>query len=328
MITTRPGIVRGAPSVRSMRAMASPITLSVVAPGPRAQSCLDRAVEVVRDVERTCSRFDPASALSRANAEPDRWHDVPATLAAAIGEAEHAHCATDGVFDPRVLETLLEWGYDTSLRFAGGHLAHQCPDVAPVAPRPDHTAPWRPRIVQRHGAWRVHLGGTPVDLGGIGKGLAVRWAAAQLAPAGPGYLVDAGGDCALGGLGPEGGRWRVGVEDPAGGEHLAVLELTDTACATSSIRRRRWVAHGQPVHHLVDPVTRRPGGVGLTAVTVVAPDPAWAEVWSKTLFLAGAAGIRARADDLGLAALWAHQDGTVGTTQAMDSWVIWRSAHA
>ena len=35
------------------------------------------------------------------------------------------------------------------------------------------------------------------------------------------------------------------------------------------------------------PRTGEPGGHGLVAVTVAHPDPAWAEVWSKTLFLAG-----------------------------------------
>jgi len=310
--------------------MASSITLSVVRPGPHAESCLERAEEIVRDVERTCSRFDPTSALSRANAEPDRWHDVPATLAAAIEEATRAHRETGGLFDPRVLDTLLGWGYDRSLPFAEGRVERDQAGADGVAPprRPNDATPWRPEVDEQGGEWRVHLGGHPIDLGGIGKGLAVRWAAAELAGAGLGYLVDAGGDGAFSGVGPDGGGWRVGVEDPAGGtEPVLVLDLTNTGCATSSIRLRRWLANGEPVHHLIDPRTRRPGGDGLAAVTVVAPDPAWSEVWSKTLFLAGAAGIRARADELGLAAAWVDLDGTVGTTTAMDSMVIWRRAH-
>ena len=45
----------------------------------------------------------------------------------------------------------------------------------------------------------------PVDLGGIGKGLAVRWAARSGSPGcGDAVLVEAGGDCSLAGTGPEG----------------------------------------------------------------------------------------------------------------------------
>ena len=306
--------------------MASAITLTVVLPGPGAESGLDRAKEKIRDVERTCSRFDPASALSRLNAEPDRWHDVPTTLVAAITAAERAHRVTGGMFDPRILTTLLDWGYDRSLPFAEGDVEQGRAAASQHAARAAD-GPWRPGIAHDGGRWRVHLRGDPIDLGGIGKGLAARWAAAELAAVGRGHLVDAGGDCAFGGVGPEGGGWRIGVEDPAGGaEPVLVLELIDGGCATSSIRLRRWLVDGAPVHHLVDPRTGRPGGDGLAAVTVAAPDPARSEVLSKTLFLGGAAGLGARADHLGLAAAWVELDGTVGTSTAMEPLVIWRRA--
>jgi len=316
-------------AVASFDAMASPVTLSVVEPGPHAAVCLERAEQVVRDVEGTCSRFDPASALSLANLEPDRWHDVPATLAAAVGEAARAHRETGGLFDPRILDVLLSWGYDRSLPFAAGDV-DRGPAGIPDLSGPQHgetATPWQPEVVETAGRWRIHLGGTPIDLGGIGKGLAARWAAAELAEAGRGFAVDLGGDCAFGGAGPDGDSWRVGVEDPTGqAELVLVVDLTDTGCATSSTKLRRWRAGGVPVHHLVDPRTRRPGGEGLLAVTVVDPDPAWSEVWSKTLFLAGAADVRARAQELGLAAAWVRADGTVGTTTALDASVVWRCA--
>jgi len=312
----------------TLQAMASPIILRVAGPGPRARDALDRAVRIIRDVERTCSRFAPTSALVRANAAPDRWHLVPETLAAAIAEAERAYRETNGLFDPRVLDTLLSWGYDRTLPFASGPQITAGASAADASaadrPVPPPAAPWRPELVRSIDGTSLHLGGVAIDLGGIGKGLAVRWAAAELAGAGTGYLVNAGGDCAFGGSGPDGGLWRVGVEDPAGGiDPLLVLELTDSGCATSSVRLRRWVAGGAAVHHLVDPRTRRPGGEGLAAVTVVAPDPAWAEVMSKTLFLVGAAGIRARAEELGLAAAWVGADGAVGTSATIEPLIVW-----
>lgn len=330
-----------APLVRSLRAMASTVTMTVVEPGPGAPAALDRAELVVRQVERTCSRFDAASDLSRVNAAPDAWHDVPATLALAVAEAGRAHERTAGLFDPRVLDVLLTWGYDAGLAFgaAGPVRGEGRGRPGGVEPRPGRprTAPWRP-VVERDGErWRVHLDGSGIDLGGIGKGLAVRWAAECLQEAGAGAMVDAGGDLAVRGSAPDGERWLVGVEDPEGGgtsggggeQPLLVLGLRDAACATSSTRRRRWRAGGgQVVHHLVDPRTGRPGGAGLRAVTVVGPDPAWAEVWAKALFLGGAERTAAEAGARGLAALWVDVDGVVGVSAAMAELVVWRRAGA
>jgi thiamine biosynthesis lipoprotein len=54
----------------------------------------------------------------------------------------------------------------------------------------------------------------------------------------------------------------------------------------------------------------------LTAVTVSASDPAWAEVWSKALFLAGRRGIGPEARARGIAAWWVESDGETGMTPA------------
>ena len=108
------------------------------------------------------------------------------------------------------------------------------------------------------------------------------------------------------------------VEDPRGGpDPVAVLSLTDLGCATSSVRLRHWQVDGSPVHHLVDPRTGDPADTGLLAVTVVGPDVARAEVWSKALFLAGRGQVRRLADERGIAALLVDTDGVVGVSRAM-----------
>jgi thiamine biosynthesis lipoprotein len=282
---------------------------------------------VFEDVERACTRFDPTSPLMRANADPDSWHQVPAGLFRAVAAAARAHEETDGLFDPRVLRTLESFGYDRSLPFAAGPVVTpQSPGQGTASGRPA-AARWQPKF----GAdgCSVLLGPEPIDLGGIGKGLAVRWAAECLVGAGRSVLVEAGGDCSVAGPGPDGDGWKVGVEDPLGGpDPVAVLSVINVACATSSVRLRRWRSGGQDVHHLIDPRTGKPGGPGLVAVTVVGDDAAQAEVWSKSLFLAGVDGVRGLAEARGLPALWVGDDGSVGTTEAMDEYVVWRASRA
>ena len=76
---------------------------------------------------------------------------------------------------------------------------------------------------------RLAVPAAPVDLGGIGKGLALRWAAAGLvAEALTDFLLEAGGDRRRSGrLGGE--PWFVGIEDPAGGDDLARHHRRETA---------------------------------------------------------------------------------------------------
>ena len=135
-----------------------------------------------------------------------------------------------------------------------------------------------------------------------------------------------GGDCYCEGCGPEEDGWRVGVENPFGGDlPLAVLALTNKGCATSSVKLRHWRAGTTEAHHLIDPTTGRPGGEGLVAVTVVDDDPTHAEVATKYLFLGGAEEIESAARDRKIAALWVTSDGEVGTSPRLEPFIVWRA---
>ncbi len=329
----------GSTSIR-LRAMATGIRLSVAGTGESVSAALERARAVFEEVQAACTRFDPGSPLMLANADPGQWHEMPWWCFEAIREASRAHRETGGLFDPRVLGTLLALGYDRSLPFADGPVVVRTrsgpghPSAIPVrtALRPLPDRPWQPDLDATRRA--VRLGADPIDLGGIGKGLAVRWAAAELAATGLPYLIEAGGDCSFGGNGPEAQGWLVGVEDPARraperpAELAAVLRLADASCATSSVRIRTWQVDGHDVHHLIDPRTGESSRGGLSAVTVVHPDPAWAEVWSKSLLLLGRDGIRAGCDRHGLAALWITDDGLMDASPAIRDQLVWEACCA
>ena len=105
-----------------------------------------------------------------------------------------------------------------------------------------------------------------------------------------GLLVDAGGDLIAIGRAPDGEpAWSVGIEDPlAPGTHVAILSAPAGGVCTSAPTVTRWSrADGTPAHHLIDPRSGEPADTGLLSVTVAWPDPAWAEVWSKSLYLIG-----------------------------------------
>ena len=304
--------------VTSFRSMASTVNVRLGAGTPWPDRVASSVSAVFGEVEAQCTRFDPASPLMRANAAADDWWAVPPRCYAAIREAARAYELTGGRFDPRVLRALHAIGYDRSLPFAGGPV-----EVDGSEPFVGVDAPWQPGFDDERGA--VRIGAVPIDLGGIGKGLALRWAVEQIRDQCAAFLIEAGGDCYLAGDGPSGDGWQVAVEDPRGyATPVAVLTLRDTACATSSTRIRRWISGGRPVHHIIDPRTGAPGGAGLLAVTVVGPDPALNEVWSKVLFLSGRDGVDVAAASRSLAAMWVTDDGTVGMSPQMAPLVVWQ----
>lgn len=296
--------------------MGSPLRLTVVGLAPAAARRAWRvAVEDVERSEAALSRWRAESALSRLNATAgsDTWADVDRRLYVALSAAARAQLLTDGRFDARVI---------SRLEALGERAGVPLPEIPVI-----RNEPWLERDPRGR---RVRLA-APIDSGGIGKGLAVRWAAAALARAGlsgAGLLLEAGGDLFAKGQPPEGTGWRIGIEERAvDDEPLAVIEIERGAVVTSSTAVRRWSApDGATIHHLIDPATGDPGGDGLQAVTLLASDPAWAEVWSKALFLAGPRRIADEARARGFAAWWVEADGTLHMSPAARAVTIWTRA--
>jgi thiamine biosynthesis lipoprotein len=314
-----------AESVRAVtfRAMNTRVTLQVVGSGPKVDAALTAAEEVFRRVEKACTRFDPSSPLMRANEAKDTWFSVPPECHQALTEAARAHQETEGLFDPRVLESLVGLGYDRTLPFRS--------QAVELSARPSTrgatltVGSWKPGLE----AGRVKVGPSPIDLGGIGKGFAVRLAGEVLGRAVRAHVVEAGGDCHLGGNGPRDEGWQVGVEDPRGGDRpVAVLKLRDTGCATSSLKVRNWRVGQEQVHHLIDPRTGTSAQGGVLSVTVVGPDTARDEVWAKSLLIAGKREISSLSNAHGLAALWVDDEGQVSMSSAMQPWVSWLPSRA
>jgi thiamine biosynthesis lipoprotein len=312
------------------RAMGSPLRLTVVGTSVAdAEAAWSRASDEFEAAEQALSRFRESSDLTALNrtAGSGTALKVGRRLALALAAADRAGRLTCGRFDARILADLERLGY------AGAALGRA--ELDSGRPRDDGTGELgRPWLTIDPATDTVAIA-NPVDLGGIGKGLALRWAwrrvvRSGLLDAGGGGLLEAGGDIVAGGSAPQPGPWIVAIEDPTGvGEPLAMVGVEDGAVATSSTLVHRWTgADGRPVHHLIDPRTGEPGGIGLLAVTVAGPDPAWAEVWSKSLFLSGADGIAALARARGLAAWWVDDDGRLEMTAAARARTIWVAAEA
>jgi thiamine biosynthesis lipoprotein len=262
-------------------ALGSPIRLAV-----RGTETPDAAWRAVRDelaaVDAELSGHRRDSALAALNARPGSLGSVPRRLRVALGVAWRAHRRTDGLFDPR----------RTRGAGAGGRAA------------------W---LIRRG---RALATGEPLDLDGIGKGLALRWCAGRLAALGiADYLLVAGGDLVAAGSASAGHSWRVSLAGIVPTVPTAVIDLpaTPAALATSGVTRQR--------DHIVDPRTGRPVRGPLLQVSVAARDPAWAEVWAKVGLIRGAV-------EPDIVAWWLSADGTLGATSRATVRTAWRRTGA
>jgi FAD:protein FMN transferase len=289
------------------RALGSRLALTVVGTDTDVAAGMWRSVTAEFDaVDASLSGYRNDSELAALNAHARMNVSAPVgrRLYLALSLAHRAWRLTEGRFDPRVMTTLVRLGQPgLALEEAG------------AATTVGETTDW----IARDPCGRSVALSEPIDLHGIGKGLALRWAWSTIMRSLPpevGGVLEAGGD--LVGRSPaiDGGDWLVGIEDPRGGDSpIAVVALGTGAACTSSVRVSTWRdPSGSVVHHLIDPVTRRPGGDGLLSVTVAGPDPAWAEVWTKDLFLRGPAEVGERARALGLAAWWVDDAGDLSMT--------------
>lgn len=228
------------------------------------------------------TRFDPASALSRFNADPAATVAVGPVMARFADAVVTAARRTGGLVDGTLLRALEDAGYAGALDEP--LLIRQALALAP--PRrpaaPSHASRWREIVVGANTVTRPP--GVGLDSGGLAKGLFADLLGADLGGH-RSFAVDCSGDLLLGG---EIVR-DVHVDDPFGrGGPLHTFRLAAGGVATSGIARRSWRdADGRPAHHLLDPSTGRPAYTGIVQATALAPTALEAEIRAKAALLSG-----------------------------------------
>lgn len=240
------------------------------------------AREFINQSEQRFTRFSDTSELAELNRSAGTWFHASAEMFQLMQEAYRLAIETEGIFNPAVLQALVQAGYDRSMD-----------EIRNDAPRSGSL-----QEVQVQDFRRVQLDpatnsillpeGMQVDLGGTAKGWIAEQAAQRLAKIADACAVSAGGDMVLINL-PKGETdWEVGLENPFKPEqNLAILHVMPGAVATSSITKRQWQHNGQLQHHLIDPRSGKPAQTEWVSTTVWAESATEAEVYAKVLLIAG-----------------------------------------
>jgi FAD:protein FMN transferase len=247
--------------------------------------------EVVR-LDHVLSHYDPESEVSRLRRQP-RGATVPvsADLYDALERSTAMARLSGGRFDVTVGPIVRLWrrAQDTGRPPTDGEIADAARCVGPGA-----------FSLEPAGRVRLETACLDLDLGGIGKGLAVDRAIAVLQRHGVhDAIVNAGGSTLRAiGSAPDGPGWPVQTAALRSGP----LRLQHASISTSA-----------PSPEVIVPHLRAPATASAsTTVTVLAPDAATADALSTALLLSTLDDARAMLQDVpGASAWWTADDGVV-----------------
>lgn len=269
----------------------------------------DIAFTTATHCERVMSRHDRDSDLSRLNQEG--MCDSRA-LASALRRARVLAEKTDGAFDPTVGPLIDVW------RRAGRR-----------GTVPSRRALARARVRVDWSAIQLHRcdlrairadrscvtlarDGVALDLGAIGKGLALDRITARLRRAGCRSAILNFGESSIVALGPAPrGEWTVALRHPRGG-FAGEFTLRDRACSTSGTMGQTVTVGRRRASHVIDPRSGTPLR-GVAQATVIARSAAVAEAASTALLVLGPGAMNRLAKQLHVEACWIDA-GNVTTT--------------
>lgn len=284
-------------------------TITLLLPEDQAQEGLQIVRTLFAEWEQTLSRFLPESELSQLNEHAGIPTAVSDLLYTVLATALTAAQATQGVYDPALLDQLIQVGYD---RTFDDLPTAQAPDFDPIIPG-EPGGRWRGIKVDPIYRRVTLPAGIKLDFGGIAKGMAVDAALEQLRQNGISpALVNAGGDLAVLGLPPAAEQWPIAVP---GQKQMWTIPLLSGAVATSGIARRHWWQGNRLRHHLIDPRTGLPAESDLWSVSVVADRCEQAEVAAKVAFILGSRQGTEFLRNHHIPGILVHEDGTWQTVE-------------
>jgi FAD:protein FMN transferase len=282
----------------TFRAMGSDVRLLIgdrlLASAPPALDAADRERAFVCEFSDRLSRFEADSELSALNRDSRRVVPSSQLLRAAVAAGVWAARLSEGLVDPTLVRDLERIGYDHSLDGAEPAALWQAladaPPRRPALPHP--AARWRRIDVDDQAGTIARPPGVMIDTGGTGKGLCADAVAFRLR----GYsrfVVDCGGDIAVGGVGAQLEPYEIDVQHPLTLDTIGAIRLARGGVATSGLNVRIWQrTDGAYAHHLLDPSTGSPVWTGLIAATALGDSALEAETLSKMALLLGPAGAR------------------------------------
>jgi thiamine biosynthesis lipoprotein len=250
------------------------VTIYAVGPEKVTAPAITSALDRMQEIDNKFNSQNPESPVYTFNHQ-----DIPIAdpeIVALVRLALQIARDTDGAFDITIAPLIALWGfYGDSPRLPEKEAIKAC--LSRVGYQ---------HLVLQNGMLHKNEAEVRIDLGGIAKGYSVLQAVEVLKKKGvSSALINAGGDVyALGKKGRD--MWKVGIRSPRGDDILGYVEVEDLAVMGSGDYERFFVQDGKRYHHIFDPKTGYPAE-GLSATTLIHPDPVVADAWNTAIFVLG-----------------------------------------
>lgn len=307
-------------------AMGTVVRLSVFASEDRSQT--EGILELVKELEeKTLSRRLETAEVFQVNrtAGSGTETELSAELSHILSECEKLSQDSEGAFDVALGPLVRLWDIDG---WAGG-------ERTGIFHAPEESE--REQALEQSGFGRLHFRASPgketasvcpdqgaaIDLGAVGKGIALDGILAYLSAdeTVSGAVVSVGGSILTYGEKPDGAPWRVGIVNPMDtSENLGVLTLSGQTFLSTSGDYERYVEEGGVrYHHILDPATGFPADSGLRSVTVLAENGLLSDGLSTACFVLGRERGMDLAGQYGAEALFVDRDGVIYMTPGMQA---------
>lgn len=237
----------------------------------------------ITSFERRFSRFLPESELTAFNSNAGNDTSVSATFIELLHACMQIAEATDGLYNPFILPALQKAGYKGSW-----------PSPQNLAGASDFSdrqvVPYTELQISTHSA--CIPANSALDFGGIGKGYLLDKLCDDLRPRQlHGYWISLGGDIACRGYDLDNQPWAVYVQHASIPDRM-IGTLTNTGgsplfIATSGVTKRRGENSQGSWHHIINPQTGLPADTAVLTATVTATSGVKADVYAKTIVIAG-----------------------------------------
>ena len=253
---------------RQMQGNAQGTTYSIVYYDSVARALQPAVDSILRQVDASLSLWYPNSAITRFNSADHALTiaDEGGYFQRVLQLTEQVHQWSEGAFDPTVYPLVRSYGFGAG------------------APEPsDSMAQLHDLVNWKFISWELlkdslllrKRAGQEVDFNAIAQGVTVDAIAAFLKGQGiDSYMVELGGEIAVGASKPDGTAWSLGVDKPVTGkrELIDTLYLTHACVATSGNYRKFYEKEGKRYSHTIDPTTGKPVEHALLSVTIITPE--------------------------------------------------------
>lgn len=241
----------------------------------KALEDVKNVIRIYKEKEKTLSRFNGGSELSMLNSSLGKFIKCSNDIVYLSEKSLKYNNETDGLFDPRILETLRNIGYREDFK---KNIFKKEKALREIEKELEDDM----KVKKNQVMFKKEM-----DFSGIAKGYITDQVSDFLKKEGwSNFLVDSGGDIFASGLNNEGEKWVIYVEVPGSRDRFLKI-ISNEAIATSGVTRRNWEIDKEKFHHIINPKKISNFDFGVQSVSVVSWSAEDADVWAKTLFLMG-----------------------------------------